>query len=164
MQSRVSINVHWRPEPMKISNLTLALAAISAVGAVTAAVAQDAAQPKAGDPVITQAGDADGAFVLNNRFSEPDGAKLYKRVCAACHMPDARGAKGAGFYPALAGNPNLAAGGYPVLVVLKGMNGMPPIGDMMSDQQVADVVNYVRTHFGNKYKDVVTAAEVKAAR
>ena len=26
---------------------------------------------------------------------------------------------------------------------------MPPVGDMMSDAQVADVVNYVRTHFGN---------------
>ena len=30
---------------------------------------------------------------------------------------------------------------------------MPPIGGMMSDAQVADVVNYVRTHFGNAYPD-----------
>ncbi len=28
---------------------------------------------------------------------------------------------------------------------------MPPVGSMMSDEQVADVVNYVRTHFGNSY-------------
>ena len=34
----------------------------------------------------------------------------------------------------------------------------------MSDEQVAAVVNYVRTHFGNNYQDVVTAADAKAAR
>jgi mono/diheme cytochrome c family protein len=35
---------------------------------------------------------------------------------------------------------------------------------MFSDQQIADVVNYVRTHFGNNYKDKVTPADVKSAR
>jgi hypothetical protein len=34
----------------------------------------------------------------------------------------------------------------------------------MSDQQVADVANYVRSHFGNAYGDTVTVAAVKAAR
>ena len=61
-------------------------------------------------------------------------------------------------------NANLAASGYPMLVILKGLNGMPPLGQMMTDQQVADVVNYVRTHFGNKYKDAISAADVKAMR
>ena len=41
---------------------------------------------------------------------------------------------------------------------------MPPVGQMMSDQQAADVINYVRTHFGNEYRDEVSAADVKAAR
>ena len=109
-------------------------------------------------------GDADGAFVVGTKFSEPDGAHMFKRVCAGCHMPDAKGAKGAGFFPALAGNKKLAASGYPVYVVLKGMNGMPPVGAMMTDQQVADVVNYVRTNFGNKYRDSVKPAEVQALR
>jgi mono/diheme cytochrome c family protein len=35
---------------------------------------------------------------------------------------------------------------------------------MMSDAQVAEIVNYVRTHFGNTYSDVVSAADVAAAR
>jgi mono/diheme cytochrome c family protein len=30
----------------------------------------------------------------------------------------------------------------------------------LSDEQVADVVNYVRSHFGNKYKANVTAGQV----
>jgi len=41
---------------------------------------------------------------------------------------------------------------------------MPPLGRMMSDQQAAEVTNYVRTHFGNRYKDPVTAADAKAMR
>jgi mono/diheme cytochrome c family protein len=35
---------------------------------------------------------------------------------------------------------------------------------MMSDDQVAAVVNYLRTHFDNAYQDGVTADDVKAAR
>jgi mono/diheme cytochrome c family protein len=98
------------------------------------------------------------------RFTETSGEALYANICQACHMPDGKGATGAGTYPALAGNPNLAAAGYPVIVVLHGLRGMPPVGYFMSDDQVAAVVNYVRTHFGNSYPDAVSAAEVKAAR
>lgn len=148
---------------MKKTILTLGLAmAATTLGAVSAALAQDAAPPP---PSSTGSrGDADGAFISSGKFAEPDGEKLYRRVCAACHMPDAMGAEGAGHYPALAKNPKLAASGYPMLVVVKGLNGMPPIGEMMTDKQVADVINYVRTNFGNKYKDAVTAEQVKAMR
>jgi mono/diheme cytochrome c family protein len=41
---------------------------------------------------------------------------------------------------------------------------MPAFGPLLSDQQIADVVNYVRGNFGNKYKDKVTQADVKAQR
>ena len=36
--------------------------------------------------------------------------------------------------------------------------------DALTDQQVADVVNYVRVSFGNRYRDKVTPAEVQALR
>jgi mono/diheme cytochrome c family protein len=49
-------------------------------------------------------------------------------------------------------------------VLLRGLKGMPPVGEMMSDAQVADVVNFVRTHFGNAYPGAVSAADVAAAR
>jgi mono/diheme cytochrome c family protein len=98
------------------------------------------------------------------RFGETTGEALYANICQACHMPNGNGATGAGTYPALAGNQNLAAAGYSVIVVLHGLRGMPPIGYFMTDDQVAAVVNYVRTHFGNNYPDTVTAAEVNAAR
>lgn len=98
------------------------------------------------------------------RFSEQTGAALYANACQACHMPSGEGATGAGRYPALARNENLAASAYVLDVVLKGQKAMPPFGRLMSDDQVATVVNFVRTHFGNAYGDAITAADVKAAR
>ena len=103
-------------------------------------------------------------FSEGKTFTEKTGQELYANVCQACHMDQGQGAVGAGRYPALAKNENLEAGGYPVTVVVHGLNGMPPVGKMMSDEQVAAVVNYVRTHFGNDYKDEVTAQDVKDVR
>jgi len=79
-------------------------------------------------------------------------------------MPEAMGATGAGSHPWLAGNQRLIAKGYPRYVVLKGKNGMPSMADMLTDEQVADVINYVRSHFGNSYADQVTPAEVTQLR
>ena len=98
------------------------------------------------------------------RFTEQSGEQLFANVCQGCHMPDAKGAVGAGTYPSLAANKNLEAGGYPVYVVVRGQRAMPAFGAMMSDDQVAAVVNYLRTHFGNDYKDAVTAEDVKVVR
>ena len=153
---------------MKIKTLSLTLALSAVLGTMTVrAVAQTAAEPAsagANAALSRGAGDADGAFTSPGRFGEPDGEKMYRRVCAGCHMPDGKGAQGAGIYPALAGNEKLAAGGYPVYVVLHGLNGMPAVGKLMTDKQVVEVVNYVRTHFGNHYTDAVTEADVKTSR
>ena len=97
-------------------------------------------------------------------FGERGGEALYASVCAACHQPDGKGAIGAGAYPALAGNANLASADYIAFVVLNGSRGMPPVGRMMSDEQVADVVNYVRSRFGAGYDDAISTATVAAAR
>lgn len=64
----------------------------------------------------------------------------------------------------MARNETLKAANYPVYIVLHGQKAMPPFGRMMSDDQVAAVVNYVRTHFGNNYSDAVTAQDVKQER
>ncbi len=103
-------------------------------------------------------------FSSGYRFVEMSGEELYNNVCRACHMLDARGATGAGTYPSLAANPNLEAAGYPVTMVIHGRRAMPPFADMMNDAQIAAVVNYLRTHFGNNYTDVVTAQDVSEAR
>jgi mono/diheme cytochrome c family protein len=97
-------------------------------------------------------------------FAMQTGEELYKGVCQGCHMPDAKGAVGAGMYPGLAKNENLESAGYPAMVVLKGQKAMPDFGGSFSDEQVANVVNYIRTHFGNRYRDKITASDVHALR
>jgi mono/diheme cytochrome c family protein len=97
-------------------------------------------------------------------FIEKTGEALYANICQACHMEDGKGAVGAGFYPALANNLKLEARSYPVYVVLHGFKAMPPLEKLLSDGQVAAVVNYVRTHFGNAFKDSVRIQEVSVAR
>jgi mono/diheme cytochrome c family protein len=98
------------------------------------------------------------------RFIEKSGEELFANVCRGCHMPDGKGATGAGTYPSLAGDSNLESSGYPVGIVVNGQRAMPPFGAVMDDDQVAAVVNYVRTHFGNGYQDAVTAEDVRAVR
>ncbi|HET7062882.1 MAG TPA: cytochrome c [Rudaea sp.] len=105
-----------------------------------------------------------GSFTDLGHFAHEDGATLFRAICQGCHMADAKGAVGAGYYPALAGNQKLASATYPALVVLKGRHGMPPFGDYLTDAQVAEVVNYVRSHFGNQYPDALTQAEVAKLR
>jgi mono/diheme cytochrome c family protein len=97
-------------------------------------------------------------------YRQQTGEDLYRGLCQGCHMPDAKGAAGAGAYPALADNVRLVAGIYPITVVLNGQRAMPSFGEELSDEQIANVINYVRTHFGNRYKDAVSPAAVKAAR
>jgi mono/diheme cytochrome c family protein len=107
---------------------------------------------------------ADSALSTGMRLDAEGGAAVYAHVCAACHQPDGRGATGAGAYPALLGNERAGSSDYVLSVVLHGLRGMPPVGGMMSDAQVADVVNYVRANFAHTAGDPVSAAEVKADR
>lgn len=103
-------------------------------------------------------------FSVGPKFQQATGEAIYQSLCQGCHMPQGEGAKGAGTYPSLARNKKLEAAGYAVYLVVNGQRGMPPFGEMMSDGQVAEVVNYVRTHFGNNFTDAVTAADVKQVR
>jgi mono/diheme cytochrome c family protein len=105
-----------------------------------------------------------GSFVDEGTFVHTDGATLFRAVCQGCHMADAKGATGAGHYPALAANPKLATATYPAVTVLKGRHNMPRFEGAMSDAQVAAVVNYVRTHFDNHYRDALSADDVKKLR
>src|SRR5262245_27048369 len=107
---------------------------------------------------------ADPRFSNPTRFVPQTGEALYADICQGCHMPGGVGAVGAGSYPALAKNPKLAVTGYVLSLVINGRKGMPPFGGLLTDQQVAAVVTYVRTHFGNEFSDEVTAAEARASR
>ncbi|SOE99469.1 Cytochrome c, mono- and diheme variants [Burkholderia sp. OK233] len=110
--------------------------------------------------------DAPRTFTISPgyRFTEKSGEALYNATCAGCHMPDGKGAQGAGHYPALAGNPAVEAAPYVIINVLHGRKAMPSFGDEMDDDQVAAVVNYTRTHFGNRFAGDVTPSQVRSLR
>jgi mono/diheme cytochrome c family protein len=98
------------------------------------------------------------------RFTQTTGPALYEAICQGCHMSNGAGAKGAAAYPALASNARLAAKGFPIMRVLEGSKAMPPLKGVLNDEQIAAVVTYVRTHFGNTYADMVSTGDVKALR
>lgn len=122
-------------------------------------------------------GHADEAFTMQaaSQFAKADGATVYTHVCQSCHMADGKGARQAGYYPAFADNPALASPHYVALTILQGRKNMPAFaaepaqmaaqrGIVLSDAQVADVTNYLRTHFGNRYEDRISAADVAELR
>lgn len=110
------------------------------------------------------AGQAQAATESAGALGGPDGEQLYRQNCMACHMAQGEGAQGLGRFPALANNPALTAAGYPIFVVLNGLGGMPWFNGMLSDEEIAAVVSYVRTHFGNTYTDPVRPEDVAMMR
>jgi mono/diheme cytochrome c family protein len=117
---------------------------------------------------------ADSAGIFDPAIlSTTDGRQIFEKVCQGCHMPEGRGAVGAGHYPALAKDHTLVSRQYMALTILMGRRNMPAFGAKhaigfggppatLSEEQIAAVINYVRTHFGNRYTDSITAAEVAA--
>lgn len=99
-------------------------------------------------------------------FTADTGAALYAEACQSCHMPGGKGASGGGGsynYPALAGNAKLASAAYVQSIVLNGNGGMPGFAHYLSDEQVAKVVNYVRTEL-NDNADEVKASDIAPLR
>ena len=111
-------------------------------------------------PALADAASSAGASTIQ----AATGQQVYQHVCQGCHMANGQGGVGAARIPALAHNAKLESSGYPVYVVLNGLGGMPWFNGMLSDQQVAAVITYVRTHFGNDYKDAVAPADIAAVR
>ncbi len=104
-------------------------------------------------------------------FGMTDGRQIYEHICRGCHMANAGGAVGAGRFPALTKNPALGSRQYMALTILTGRRNMPAFGGkyavgfggppvILNEAQIAAVINYVRTNFGNRYTDPITAAEV----
>lgn len=89
------------------------------------------------------------------------GEQVFQQVCQACHMADAKGGTGAATIPALADNTHLSNASYPISMVLYGRGAMPSLTFLLTPVQIANVVGYVRTHFGNNYPGAVTEADVK---
>ncbi len=94
--------------------------------------------------------------------AEPvSGELIYSTICMPCHQAGGAGVEGR--YPPLAGSEWVAKdAGIPVRIVLNGLTGpiqvkgsayrndMPPQGAQLSDAEIAAVLTYVRSSFGNQ--------------
>ncbi|MFO1322975.1 MAG: c-type cytochrome [Burkholderiales bacterium] len=102
--------------------------------------------------------------------SKARGAQLYSDNCSGCHQALGRGIPGV--FPPLAGNPVvLAADPNNILKVVDrgiaaraGFVAMPAFNTQLTDQQVAEIANYVRTSWGNKAAPNATPAMVAKLR
>ncbi|MDT9002407.1 cytochrome c [Paucibacter sp. APW11] len=100
------------------------------------------------------------------RFEQRSGAAIYGALCAACHMPDGRGARGAAAYPALQGNAKLASAPYLLHMIVNGNRAMPGFGSQLSNEQIAAVASHVRQRFASlpTGEPAINPADVQALR
>ena len=91
-----------------------------------------------------------------------DGKAIFTKNCAACHQVTGRGIQGA--FPPLAGSAFvMGAPSQVATVLLKGRGGMPDFSASLEDEQIAAVLTYARTSWGNK-AEPISAADVTAVR
>ena len=155
-----------RPVPVAVLLVAIFLLAWAIVYICTT-LADDA--PELGDqrsPALQEAGSAVAGKV--------DGAQIYAANCVACHQASGQGLPGV--FPPLAGSEwVLAKAEVPVNIVLHGINGkltvlgqafngqMPSFKDKLSDAELAAVLSFVRSNFGNGAA-ALTPEQVAAAR
>ena len=111
--------------------------------------------------------------------AEVSGKDVFNNTCIACHMEDGKGKPGE--FPPLAGNTDLfLSPEFPALVVLNGIEGplsveghdfnnVMPSFDFLSDSEIAAVLTYVRSNWGNDTlpgasTDQLTSDDIKAIR
>jgi mono/diheme cytochrome c family protein len=112
---------------------------------------------------------------LKNGDASKSGAMTYLDNCAACHRTDGLGSQRV--FPRLAGNPVVQANN-PLSLISAILDGsmtprtgaapaqfaMPSFASRLSDQDMADVVNFVRTSWGNKASSVAAEDIAKIRR
>jgi mono/diheme cytochrome c family protein len=99
------------------------------------------------------------------------GQVVYETYCISCHMEDGNGVPSA--FPSLVKTGNLADKNRLVKIVLQGVRGPIVVkgekydAEMASitltDQEVAEVINYIRNSWGNK-ASLMNASEVAIAK
>jgi mono/diheme cytochrome c family protein len=140
-------------------------------------VAQAATPPTGpnGAPPVEKPGDAGTqvAAAGGGAGNAAAGATVFSANCAGCH--GAAGAGQPGVFPPLANNPYVTGDPKEVIHTLNyGLQGSIKVGSAtyngqmpawkgnLTDQQIADVVTYIRSSWGNK-ASAVTVADVKAS-
>ena len=103
-----------------------------------------------------------GAAAVPALASAASGQQMFLDNCSACHQPTGKGVKGA--FPPLAGSPFVQGDPKAVMTtVLNGRGGMPAFKDDLIDADLAAILTYVRSSWGNN-ASAIQPADVAAAR
>jgi mono/diheme cytochrome c family protein len=158
--------------------LTLALVAAASAGVLYPASAANAQSKTSAKKVATKtpAKSTKPAAKTTAAAKEqlPDGKQVYSTTCAACHQPAGEGT--GGVFPPLAGSEWVNGDDAKIVrILLHGVTGpievagetyngmMPPWGGTLKDADIAAVLTYVRSAWGNKAAPI-TAAKVASIR
>jgi cytochrome c6 len=96
------------------------------------------------------------AMLVSAAGPELNGQALFAQNCSACHQLTGKGVPGA--FPALAGNRFVQGPPQPVVTtVLNGRGGMPTFRNDLSDVQIATILTYVRSAWGNHAAPITPA-------
>jgi mono/diheme cytochrome c family protein len=114
------------------------------------------------------------AVALKNPASASDGGAVYLANCSSCHQTDGKGVPGA--FPPLAGNATVTGNPVAVITIVKdGLEGrlavngqaysgiMPRWRGVLSDEQIASVITYIRSSW-KSHASAVSIADVQAVR
>jgi mono/diheme cytochrome c family protein len=101
------------------------------------------------------------AVPMPDRVPGQRGKIIYEQTCLPCHQADAGGVPG--MNPPLRKSPYVqGTPGKLIGIILKGLNDgveiggetysnpMPAFSSVLKDEEIADVLSYLRSHFGNK--------------
>lgn len=100
------------------------------------------------------------------------GKEVYTLYCQSCHLGNGEGIEGVN--PPVAKTNYLKDAKKNIDIILNGQSGeitvngkkynaFMPAQNYLTDQQIADVLNYIRNSWGNKYP-IITPAQVKVER
>jgi mono/diheme cytochrome c family protein len=81
------------------------------------------------------------------------GEEIYRNLCQACHMANGAGQDRVG--ASLIGSPLVVGdASIPIGIILNGKEGpiglMPALGGVMTDEQIASVLTFIRRQWGNE--------------
>ncbi len=155
---------------MSIKTRSLAMAAVLLMGAAACGGghSQSASEQSSAPQASAAAASAGSTAVA----SAADGAKVFDTNCSSCHGANGQGMPGA--FPPLAKNPTVVGDPTKVIHIVKyGLTGaitveghafngqMPAWSSNLSNADIAAVLTYVRSSWGNKAAGV-SAAQVAA--
>jgi nitrite reductase (NO-forming) len=119
-------------------------------------------------------------FISTTSFQKYDlpksierGKEVYTNFCMSCHMADGNGTE---IYPPVAKTDYLKKPAKTLInIILQGQSGeivvnkkkydaLMPAQAYLTDEQIADVLNYIRNSLGNKIPGTITPQQVNALR